>query len=256
MPLLPRKMKQPGPRPVSKWFRFHWQYVLAFGRFPAFKPVAVVVAALPAFGGLAVELNEDTTGFWFVWWGSITSIAAFLITWWRCPRLVRENERFKDYEDVGHSHRWIGWLLHLSRPTFVNLAKLVDEAIDKGMALPAYATVIACPIMSAAPPTSGRYAILLPVNLNRDLYIGIWRDGYRYILALEEKDKDLGPKVKELYWMMFSDLVASRPRWRFVVWLLYAATFVLLALAVGLNLARPLDGLLTDLDRWIWGWPV
>ncbi len=254
------------PNPVSPWFRFDWQYVLSAGRLPAFKPVAFVLALMPILKDLPAVIPKEVatfvpinvTTFWLLWGASVSSLIAFGITRVRCPSFVRDYEKFDDYEKVGHSHRWIGWQLYLNRKDYSKFDRIVQELIDKNIILPAGDAVdpaefAVCPLMPAASRSSPSLDALEPVNANRDLYIGFWIYGDRYVLPLQESDPHLQSKIKELFWVMFTNLVSSRKKARITVWFFYTVTLILTGSVLIMKLVEPLKTLLHYMSEIIQG---
>jgi hypothetical protein len=240
----PKPSQSGTRRPVSKWFRFDWQYILKTGRLPAFKPVTFILAGMPMVVEIARIVSINTTGFWLLWCASIASLLAFAVTFVRCPAFVREYERFDDYEEYGHSHRWIGWLFYNNYSVYSKPENVVREAVEKGLTVRADAVLSASefavsPIISADSKPEKGIAILKPTVANRDLYIGLWIDGLRHVMALQEEDPKIRENTKELFWLMFTDLTSSRLYARIVVWSLYGIAFVLSAIALLMNVAKP-----------------
>jgi hypothetical protein len=234
------------PKPVSSWYWLDWQYVLSTGRLPAFKPVAVVLTAMPLLNELTSVIPIKTNSFWLIWVASVSSLFAFATTYIFCPRFVREYERYDDYAKVGHSHRWIGWLLYNNRCLFKNRQRLFEELIEKQIALRASALLdpdecYACPAIF---PTSGPLTLMQPVNANRDLFIGMRLNGDRYVIPLQEADPNLSAREKELFWIIYTNLTSTRKPARLFVWFLFATSGVLLTIALLRNVAQPIEQLL------------
>jgi hypothetical protein len=242
------QLKREDPDAVSKWFRLDWQYVLRAGRLPAVKPVAVVLVAFPVLGDLTSSIDETTPGFWFIWLGGVASLLAFVLTWLRCPSSVREYETFKDFEDMGHSHRWIGWLFRNHQHDYVDREDILKETLEKKLA---FRELDVCNPSALAQafekvklngPQPGP-AIVKPINLDRDLFVGFWLAGEPYVIPLQEEDPKINEKIKELFWIISTDLLGSRPLSRYLIWTLYAITVSLFVIALVMNLAKPLGGL-------------
>ncbi|MCR6672720.1 hypothetical protein [Devosia ginsengisoli] len=233
---------QKPPKPVSRWYFFDWQYVLKIGRLPILKPAALVITAAPLVGNIGQVAAISTTGFWYMWWASVLSLAAFGITKISCPRIVQEYETYEDYEKRGHSHRFLVWLFHHNLNQFPTPDAQLREVVAKQVATSCDAAdgPAAVPVMPPA-STDGKLTFP-PVNANRDLYLGFWRNGRRYVLTLEEGDPKLPEKSKELFWIISSALLSSKPILRKIVWLLYGASLALSLWSLWLNLIRPWFG--------------
>jgi hypothetical protein len=245
---LPTTQHPSWPKPVSSWYRFDWQYVLSTGRLPAFKPVAVVLTAMPILTEFASVVPIKTEHFWLIWGASVASLAAFAATSIRCPQLIREYEKYDDFSKVGHSHRWIGWIFYNNLSLYQDIRKLYFELIDKQLAYPADLQVdqtqyAACPLNITS--TSGPSATM-PVNANRDLYIGISLDNQRFVIPIQEDDPKLESKQKELFWIIYSNLTSSRKWSRSFIWCLYALSAMLFVSAVLLSVSEPLYQMLFE----------
>jgi hypothetical protein len=75
-------------KPVSEWFVLDWQFILATGRFPVFKPAVAVITALPFVSDLARVVPIGTTGFWLFWTASVLSLVTFVLTYFFCPDFI------------------------------------------------------------------------------------------------------------------------------------------------------------------------
>lgn len=230
------------PKTVSRWYNLDWQYVLKVGRTPALKPTAIIIAVAPIVGNIGQVTSISATGFWLMWGASVSSLVAFIIAFFACPRIIREDETYEDYEKKGHSHRWLVWLFYRNLESFPRPRAQLRELIHKQIAARCdeVGGVAVVPIMPAVAPDGERAQ--KPVNANRDLYMGFWRKRKRYVLTLEEDDPKLAEKSKELFWIIWSALLPSRPAWRFSVWAFYGLSLLLSGSALVLNLARPFWG--------------
>ena len=242
------RFQRDNPGSVSGWFRLDWQYVLRAGRLPAVKPVAVILVAFPVLGDLTSKIDQTTPGFTFIWLGGVTSLIAFGLTWLRCPSSVREYQSFKDFDDVGHSHRWIGWLFRNHEHDYVDRAHILKETIEKKLAVREADVCIPSALGEAFEQVKRKDqdagpAIVQPINIDRDLFIGFWLEGQPYVIPLQEDDPKIKEKLKELFWIIQSDLLKSRPLSRYLIWGLYATTLALFLIALGMNLAKPVGGL-------------
>ncbi|TDW31884.1 hypothetical protein EV128_108211 [Rhizobium azibense] len=223
---------------------FHWQHILSTGRLPAFKPVAIVLAAAPLVANVAIVAPLSTPGFWFIWSGSVMSLLAFAVTWVRCPAFIRNNENYDVYQKKGHSPRWILWEFYNN---FVDqpeaMKRLLKESIEKGISFAA--SSVQDPLIYGAapitiPPENIEAAMAKPVNANRDLYLPFWIGGERFVMSIQEDDPKATAKERELFWIISSNLLSSRPVSRFVNWLLYAVTAGLFVTALLINMAQPI----------------
>lgn len=224
---------------------FHWQYILATGRLPAFKPVAIVLAAAPLVANAAIVAPLSTPGFWFIWSGSVASIAAFLVTWLGCPAFIRSYEDFESYQKKGHSTRWILWQFYHNFNSHSDLKRVLRESVDKGISClvssvrdPSVYGV--SPILTAPKQTDA--TILPPVNANRDLYVPFWLDGKPHVMTIQEDDPKATAKEQELFWIISSRLLSSRPVVRFFNWSLYGITAALFTAALAINMVKPIYG--------------
>lgn len=233
------------PKPVSKWFLLDWQFILATGRMPVLKPAAVVISALPIVTDIAQVIPISTTGFWLFWVASILSLCSVALTYIFCPKFIRDYEDFKAFNEMGHTHRWIVWLFHTNLDTYDDRKHVVRETIDKALTLKtdeylAPAIYAVCPVCFSYRPASDDPFVSQPVNIHRDIYVPMWVDRERYVLALQETDPQLETKIKELFWIIFTDLTKKAPLARHVIWGLYAIILVLTIAALAINVAKPL----------------
>jgi hypothetical protein len=226
---------------------FHWQYILSTGRLPAFKPVAVVLAAAPMVANVAIVAPLSTPGFWFIWCGSVTSLLAFFFTWWRCPPFIKDYENFDIYQKKGHTIRWILWTFQrtFADADQVRLTKLLHETVEKGISYRYDAardsTVYALtPLMEKPPGPDAE--VFAPVNENRDLYVPFQLNSRYHVMTIQEDDPKATVKERELFWIICSNLLSSRPYSRLLVWLLYAVTAGFFVAALLINMSKPILG--------------
>lgn len=231
-------------KPVSKGFVLDWQFILATGRFSVFKPAVAVITALPFVSDVARVVPIGTTGFWLFWAASVLSLVTFGLTYFFCPDFIRKYEDFATFEKMGHTHRWILWLFQLNQSNFINKDYVVRETLDKGLARPVSdlfkkgSPMPSSLAFGSAPPNS-KIVVGNPANIGRDLYVPLWIDGSKYLLTLLEDDPKLELKLKELFWIIYTDLTKSGPKVRRIIWLLYAVILLLTAAGIGLQIASP-----------------
>lgn len=231
-------------KPVSKWFVLDWQFILATGRFPVFKPAAAVITALPFVTDVARVVPITTTGFWLFWTASVLSLVTFGLTHVFCPDFVRKYEDYAAFEKMGHTHRWMLWLLQLNEGNFISKDYVIRETVEKGLTRPVTAlfkkrSAMPNAINFGAIPSNSSVVIGKPANVSRDLYVPLWIDGSQYLLTFLEDDPKLDLKTKELFWIIYSDLTKSGPVIRRIIWFLYATIFLLTVVGIGLHVASP-----------------
>jgi hypothetical protein len=240
----PRTPHPAWPKPVSPRYRLDWQYVLSTGRLPAFKPVALVLAAMPLLNDFSAVVPIKTEHFWLLWFASVTSLLAFVITFFRCPQIIREYEKYEDYEKVGHTHRWLGWLFYHNLGIYQDSNKLMRELIDKEIAVPAELSLDSS-VFASCPMFETGYPVSPPINSNRDLLIGFSYGGRRFVIPIQEDDPKLAAKQKELFWIIYTNLTSSRTLWRLLIWGLYTVSATFTAIAVLLSVIQPLSQIIT-----------
>ena len=68
--------------------------------------------------------------------------------------------------------------------------------------------------------------IYKPININRDIYLPILLEDKKIILFLEEDDKKLSVKEKELYWILYSQAVKEKVVARVIFWILIYTSII------------------------------
>jgi hypothetical protein len=124
--------------------------------------------------------------------------------------------------------------------------KVIRETVEKGVTFRTDASLdicefAVCPIMTEVP--SSAVLMLQPMNVNRDLYIGIWIDGRRHLLALQEDDPKIEAKTKELFWDMYTNLTSSRRYSRITIWAFYTVSLGLSIVALVRVVVEPIESL-------------
>lgn len=76
----------------------------------------------------------------------------------------------------------------------------------------------------------------LPVNLDRDIYLPMHRDGSKLVLAMREDDEKLNEKEKELFWILYTQATKERPVSRGIYWVLVSVSVVLVVFNVIKNI--------------------
>lgn len=231
--------------PVSPNFRFDWGYALRISRFGQLVTVANIVfsggvlsQALPWPAG-----NPSLLAFWLA---AVTFIIGNVILWVRAPIFLKDYGSYKDFEDRGHSHRFIVWEFYHGIPWPKRKMAAVKETIEKGISFPVDSVPVdggytLCPRLGK--PTNAELQVQPLVNLRRDIYMPFVSDGRWHVLAMEETDPKLAQKQKELFWIMYVRLASSRPVSRFMVWAFFAGTLVLAFVSAVLFFWRLLHGM-------------
>ncbi|OAP38444.1 hypothetical protein AU381_23035 [Sinorhizobium glycinis] len=159
-----------------------------------------------------------------------------------CPEFIKSYENFDAYQKKGHSPRWILWELYHNFSGHSEMERVLKETIDKGISFPT-ASIREPLVYCAAPivksPAVGNITITKPVNINRDLYVPFWVGGQPHIMTIQEDDPKATAKERELFWIISSRLLSSRPKSRFLIWLLYVITAGLFIVALVINMAQP-----------------
>lgn len=231
-------------RNVSKLFRFDWNKIIAIAGTPALRPASVVIAVMPMLQDLSGSLNIDLQNAWFLWIASLLFLGALALIKFCGPSLIVDYPHYEAFKEHGHSHRWMLWLYTHALPNVPRPVHLLDEAIAKDLAYPIDDSCFD-PVREAIGsmparryPNAAAEVVSKPAQVNRDIYLKFWSAADAYILPLEEDDSKLEQKVKELFWITYTDFASSKPKVRCLIWLLYGVGASLSAAAIFNNLLK------------------
>lgn len=237
----PKKSRIPT---VSRWYRFDWQYAADLNKLPFVQEAAFLISITPVLlwvsGASFPNLNIAgivSLPMRLLWAAAILFVGARILYYLACPKFIREYRDFGQYATRQHSHRWIVWEFWHNLKKLSGWRQIVRETSPKGL------TVELCqlpvPIRQRlssvfANALERQLVVFEPVNINRDIYLPIYADGKHLVLPMEENDRDLSKKEKELFWILYSQAAKERPKLRFAYWaLITVAAGLIAALVLG-----------------------
>lgn len=228
---------------VNKSFRSDWNFAISVSRITSVASIATVfsLAAIVTdfqkfqkLGDSAVVCFALAIGFYLI---------AFSTIKFRAPRFLQENPNYKTFEDQKHSHRWILWLFYFSIRDYKDGVSILQESIEKKLSQDISQLTACAPkfwgesvkksfVQNAG--ASGSSIItgeaFRPQNHDRDLYMFFTLDDpnaggmKQYFLPIEEGDAKLEAKIRELFWIIFTEAAKTNPVSKFVAWsALYAS---------------------------------
>jgi hypothetical protein len=210
---------------VTRLYCFDWQYAVDKARLPLVSQASATIAAMPVlvkagfFGN--IFRGPTSPSIWLAWASAVLFLIAYSIVKLRCPQFVQEYRDYGEYTKRQHSHRWIIWEFYNNLERLHGWQDLITECEKKGIAdplgslTPAERTEIA-PVYSA--DVSPGVRLLKPVNFKRKIYLPVERSADNLVIYLREDDADVEKKVKEAFWILYSQAVKERPGWRTAFW--------------------------------------
>jgi hypothetical protein len=227
---------------VTRRYRFDWQYAVDKARLPLISQASATIAAMPVlvnagfFGN--VFRTPTSPSLWLAWASAMLFLAAYAVVSVRCPRFIQEYRDFGEYTKRDHSHRWVVWEFYNNIERLRGWQDLIAECEIKGIA-DAFAS-LAPEEQAAIGPSFTANAkpgvrLIMPVNYKRNIYLPVERGAERIVIYLREDDPDLDKKVKEAFWILYSQAVKERPVSRFLFWLLWYLFVASAAGAIGWN---------------------
>jgi hypothetical protein len=223
------------PRPVSKYFRFDWNFAFQIARAPYIKWVSRIVFSTPFIAPFLPVLQLDRPQVRLLWLASTLYLLGLLILWFGAPPIIREYRHYKAYKAFGHSHRWIVWYLNNHLRVFQDPCQVMAETVDKGLSMPVQTADIGrrtygvTPI--TAPPSNTAFQTFPPINLNNDIYLVFYLNNRRLVLPMQESDPALDNREKELFWIIFTDCASARRKARIAFWICAYSALILLVIA-------------------------
>jgi hypothetical protein len=228
------------PPAVSRWYRWDWQYAADVSKIPFVQEAALLISITPILVFLASaafpKINATaTTAFplWMLWGAAMAFIFARLLYYFSCPKFIREYRDFGQYAARQHSHRWIVWEFYHNLESLTGWRQIVKETSSKCLTVDfdELPTDIAGPLASEFDEISAVHLkVLLPKNIDRDIYLLIYADGKKLALPIREADLDLPKKEKELFWILYSQAAKERPLLRGLYWILIGLAVALVFL--------------------------
>ena len=229
-------LKKYTPPAVSRYYRFDWQYAVDIYKQTSLRVVSLITFLVPILlEAKTVVAFTIPTNFWFFWGAGVAYILSLLTFYIGCPRFIREYRDYGQYLKRGHSHRWIVWEFYNNLELLEGWERIVRETVTKGIAVddssPKFREILKR-ISGFEAAAEDKVIINRPVNLDRDIYIPINIDGGRIIIFLEENDKKLQEKERELFWILYSQAAKEQKLARIIYWFFAYASFILFFLLI------------------------
>jgi len=229
------------PKPVSRYFRFDWNYALNVARLPALRPASIIISLMPVLASVMDWLSVNIANVWLLWTASIFFLAGYLILKLRAPPFIQEYQFYSQYESRGHSHRWIVWEFYTNLASLSGWEYIVRETKEKLISVPCdsmsdFEVCRLSPVFDSLPAQSIHVAP--PIQVARDIYLPIRVGDEKLVLPMRESDPELSLKQKELFWILLTQCAKERPIWRTFVWLFFGASGILYLVTVINNVVR------------------
>jgi hypothetical protein len=220
----PSRYTPPG---VSRHFFYDWQFATDIYNATALRFVSLLLLFLPLIIDTEkVVLLSIPKGLEV---SAVTFFAALVIIYLFCPRFIREYRDFGQYGARCHSHRWIVWEFYNNLKSLAGWRNIVRETVSKGLSLEIeqfadgeIKTELERILSNEV--TEDTITIYKPVIINRDIYLPIRLEDQKTVLFLEEDDKKLAEKEKELFWILHTQAAKERVIARIAFWILIYAT--------------------------------
>lgn len=230
------------PSTVSRFFIFDWQFGVDIYNAAILRFISLAILILPfIIDSQKSQLLVLPSGLVL---SSLTFLGSCAFYFFFCPRFIREYRDFGQYQSRKHSHRWIVWEFYNYLKTFEGRGNIVRETVSKRLSIKVsqlkqgeIKTVIEnCfnegekedTITIDSRPV--KIKVFRPINLNRDIYLPFYIDNQKMFLSLEEDDKKLFEKEKELFWILYTQAVKERLLARLIFWvLIYTTIFTFFA---------------------------
>jgi hypothetical protein len=232
------------PPPVSRWYRFDWQYAVDVSHIPVLQFASVVLAVTPiilsqwgllGFLGRSAQLTLA-----FLWPAAFCFVLAWSLVWLACPKFIREYRDFGQFKTREHAHRWIVWEFYNNLESLAGWKSVIRETLSKGLSckVSEIPDDEAKSELSKFPERSvdDSLQVFPPRNIKRDIYLPIYCDGEELVLFMVEEDPKLPIKEKELFWILYSQAAKERPVRRCIFWILVTIAALLLAANVIKNI--------------------
>ena len=226
---------------VSRWYRFDWQYAFDVSKLTSLSTVSAVFLIMP----LIKQANVDIPiNLWFLWYSGLSYIISLgIITIWG-PSFIKEYRDFGQYIARNHSHRWIVWEFYNNVKKLEAWETIVEETEKKGLSKdisefsdPDLIAKFKC-FQQEITPTDTKVEIGEPVNDNRDIYMPIVLKGRKVILSMEEGDKQLAAKEKELFWILYSQSAKEKSGLRYTYWGFITISIILTIFSIVHNIGK------------------
>jgi hypothetical protein len=123
------------PRPVSRYFRFDWNYALNVARLPVLPTASIIISLMPILAGVMQWLSVYIANVWLLWTASVFFLVGYFILKLRAPPFIQEYQFYSQYEGRGHSHRWIVWQFYTNLDSLSGWEDIVRETKEKLISL-------------------------------------------------------------------------------------------------------------------------
>lgn len=232
------------PPAVSRWYRRDWQYAVDVSRWPMLRSAALVISLMPLILSISGTLFGPIAGtiplsLWLLWGASTCFVVAWGLLYVACPKFIHEYRDFGQFKIRQHSHRWIVWEFHNNLKSLSGWESIVRETSFKRLTTRiedlSVDLVKRLGADFAAPAAAG-LKVFKPVNVDRDIYLPMHRDGSKLVLAMREDDEKLNEKEKELFWILYTQAAKERPVSRGIYWVLVSVSVVLVVFNVIKNI--------------------
>ena len=231
-------------RPVSRFFRFDWNFAHRIAKTPALEPASLLISLMPIIRHIRL-IYPYVSSIWVLWSASVFFLLATFILKIRTPPFIQEYQNYAQFESQGHSHRWIVWEFYNKLDSLSDPDYVVRETKAKLITLPCSDLVDldVCRVFPIFGAPSGRpVEVAKPLQVGRDIYVPIRIDNQKFVLAMQEGDPCLGQKQKELFWILLSQFAKERRVWRAIVWILFGISALLYVTTVASNVLRVIVG--------------
>lgn len=232
------------PVAVSKHFRFDWQFVIALSRLPLLRPAATTISLAPIVLQVAGLTQLQLGNFLVLWVASVAFVLAFVVIKLRAPSLIQDYANYRQFDDWGHSHRWIVWLFNHFLRELAQWERIARETVAKKLSRE-IAEGDKLPFELPARTNKDAVEVAKPINESRDIHLPMWIDGKPYLLSMREQDAELAAKVKELFWILYTECAKCRPVSRFLAWFFFAIAVLCVGWTVLSNVEKAVSALLT-----------
>lgn len=248
---------------VTKSFRSDWQFLIGASRMSSALSLATLFSVIAIVTKFADLVNLGTYALACFIAAVVFYAVAIGIIKFRAPQILQEYPDFKSYDDKKHSHRWVLWQFYHAIQSLEHGFKLLEETVAKKLSkdvaamsrsrLPlttafkgnCLAKSVEITQSDGSTPTYN-FCVHEPINFDRDLIMAFTMrssvDGIekKYVLPIRESDEKLDLKVKELFWIVFTEAAKENPGSRWIAWSLVRLASALLILAVVLAVGHVL----------------
>lgn len=238
---------------VAENFRSDWQYIIAASRMSSALSLVTLFSVLAVVAKIADLINLGMPAVLALILAALFYFMAIGIIKLRAPAFLQDFQDYKAYDDKKNSHRWILWQFYRNLTRLKHGFSLLKESIDKQLSIEtARVKRKQCPFvpvyagkhveqelrisLRGGPEKTYKMVAYEPVNFDRDLVMPFTLEEggvvTRYVLPIREDDPKVDQKVKELFWIIFSEAAKEHKWWRMVAWFLIQVSIFLFLLAL------------------------